>query len=129
MMNPDARYVQIFAYLATKDKTKTPVVNSITLGYHEGETAKTVTIQGDSSLAQNGAAITVGFKKNNWGETGQILNVRSDTNDMVNTSVSGTSLVLSHGEYERTYTSEGDWSDGSMVRAKVTTSGTLKLDR
>lgn len=132
VMSPNNRYIEIMARLRTTDRTKTPTVNTITLNYKNATaTPKQIAIDTQSAITQNGDLITAGFASNTWTDITPILKIRNDTNDNYNVLLpeDGT-IVLSHGEYEKIYQSEGDWDDRDetgTINIRVSTKGTLKL--
>jgi hypothetical protein len=128
-MNPDNRYIEVFANLATEDESLTPEIGTITINYTDNGTAKQIKITGDSAIQQTTSTLkTVGFKSNSWNDASPVIKVRSDTNDMVNVIVNTDGkLQLAHGEYQRIYSSEGDWDDGEQINTHTTVNGTLKL--
>lgn len=128
VINPDNRYIEILANLKTDDKSVTPVIDKISLNYKVAGVPKTIVIDTQSSISQNGNTVTAGFSSNTWNDQNPILRIRNDTNDNYNIVVTEDGYVtLARGEYQKLYVSEGDWDDGEMINLRITTNGTLKL--
>lgn len=128
VMSPDRRYIEILANLYTTDKSSTPVLNSVTLGYKDSSgNSKSLVISGNEAPAQTGIhEITTGFGANTWTDDQAVIKVRSDTNDQYRIQYDN-GMKLTKSEYRKVYDSEGDWSDGDAANLRITSAGTLRL--
>ena len=135
--NKNKRYLQLAIRLETNDlKTLTPEVISATIKYRKGDKINSIKLTTSDTVSYdeiNNEAI-IGFNAvDNWDDTEYTgIRFRNDTNDSYRTDTnSNENLVLTKGEYSKTYNSSGDWDDGiknkESTNVKISTQGNLRL--
>lgn len=135
--NQPKRYIEVAVRMeATSSRVESPSIENINLEYSSGGLLKEINFTTAETVSYNpttGEQI-IGFEAvDNWNDavvTG--LKFRNDTEDSYRTEVQGDGiLMLTKGEYQKTYNSAGEWDDGiknkESVNVRVSASGNLRL--
>jgi hypothetical protein len=126
--NPPQRYIEIKVDMwSDTGHTSTPKVDDITLTWTDtSDVAKSVKIDTQNTISQNGNNYTIGFTSNTWADVDPIIRVENDDSNM-SFGADG-SANLGFGDYYKMIDTEGDWNRSqTKTNVVITGDGDLKL--